>query len=82
MNLPRIVFYYSKSVQNVVINYIFSSESVLVVNSLQIVNSLRVLFLECRGPLVGTPQTGRLLNGAFGPSRIFSHHSLCVCVPH
>ena len=30
-------------------------------------------------PFVGTPQTGRLLNGAFGPSRIFSRHSLCAC---
>ena len=33
------------------IHYIFSSESLRVVNSLQIVNSLRVLFLVCRGPL-------------------------------
>ena len=33
------------------IHYIFSSESLPVVNSLQIVNSLRVLFLVCRGPL-------------------------------
>ena len=42
---------YSKSVQNVVLHYIFSSESLRVVNSLQIVHSLRVLFLVCRGPL-------------------------------
>ena len=54
VNLLRIVIHYSKdskSVQNIVIHYIFSSESVRVVNSLQIVNSLRVLFLVCRGPL-------------------------------
>ena len=54
MNLLRIVIHYSKyskSVQTVVIHYIFSSESVRVVNLLQIVNSLRVLFLVCRGPL-------------------------------
>ena len=42
---------HSKSLQNVVIHYIFSRESLCVVNSLQIVNSLRVLFLVCRGPL-------------------------------
>ena len=42
---------YSKSVQNVVIHYIFSSESLRIVNSLQVVNSLRVLLLVCRGPL-------------------------------
>ena len=54
VNLLRIVIHYlkySKSVQNVVIHYIFSSESLRVANSLQIVNSLRVLFLVCRGPL-------------------------------
>ena len=57
VNLLRIVIHYSKyskSVQNIVIHYIFSSESVRVVNSLQIVNSLRVLFLVCRGPLGST----------------------------
>ena len=51
VNLLRIVIHYSrysKSEQNVVIHYIFSSESLSVVNSLQIVNSLRVLFLVCR----------------------------------
>ena len=56
VNLLRIVIHYSKyskSVQNVVIHYIFSSESLCVVISLQIVNSLRVLFLVCRGPLGG-----------------------------
>ena len=42
---------YSKSVQNVVIHYIFGSESLRVGNSLQMVNSLRVLFLVCRGLL-------------------------------
>ena len=54
VNLLRIVIHYSKyskSVQNVVIHYIFSSKSLPVVNSLQIVNSLRVLFLVCWGPL-------------------------------
>ena len=54
VNLLRILIHYSKhskSVQNVVIHYIFSSESLRVVNSLRIVNSLRVLFLVCRGPL-------------------------------
>ena len=59
VNLLRIVIHYSKyskSVQNVVIHYIFSSESLRVVNSLQIVNSLRVLFLVCRGPLGQTPE--------------------------
>ena len=29
--------------------------------------------------ILGTPQTGRLLNGAFGPSRNSIHHSLDVC---
>ena len=51
MNLPCIVIRhskYDKSVQNVMNHYIFSSESV---NSLQIVYSLRILFLERRGPL-------------------------------
>ena len=45
VNLLRIVIYYSKyskSIQNVVIHYIFSSES------LRVVNSLRILFLVCR----------------------------------
>ena len=42
---------YSKSVQNVGNDYIFSSESPRVANSLQIVNSLRVFFLACQGPL-------------------------------
>ena len=42
---------HSKSIQNVVIHYIFSSESLRVVNSLGVLNSLRVLFLVCRGPL-------------------------------
>ena len=28
---------------------------------------------------IGTPQTGRLLNGAFGPSQNFIRHSLDVC---
>ena len=59
VNLLRIVIHYSKhskSVQNVVIHYISSSDSLRVVNSLQIVNSLRVLFLVCRGPL-GISQT-------------------------
>ena len=37
--------------QSVVIHYIFSSESLRVANSLQIGNSLRILFLVCRGPL-------------------------------
>ena len=58
VKLLRVVIHYSKyskSVQNVVLHYIFSSESLSVVNSLQIVNSLRVLFLVCRGPL-GTRQ--------------------------
>ena len=53
VNLLRVVIHYakySKSVQNVVIHYIFSGESLCVVNSLQIVNSLRVPFLVCRGP--------------------------------
>ena len=58
VNLLRIVIHYlkySKSVQNVVIHYIFS-ESLRVVNSLQIVNSLRVLFLVCWGPLGESPR--------------------------
>ena len=42
---------YTKSAQDVVIHYIFSSESLGIVNSKQIVNSLRVLFLVCRVPL-------------------------------
>ena len=42
---------FSKSVQNVVIHYIFSGESVRVVNSLRVANSLRTLFLVCWGPL-------------------------------
>ena len=51
VNLLRIVIHYSKyskSVQNVATHYIFSSESLGVVNSLQTVNSLRVLFLVCQ----------------------------------
>ena len=43
VNLLRVVIHYSKyskSAQNVVIHYIFSSESLRVVNSLQIANSL------------------------------------------
>ena len=54
VNLLRIVIHYSKystSVQSVVIHYISSSESLRIVNSPQIVNSLCVLFLVCRGPL-------------------------------
>ena len=54
MNLLRIEAHYSKSsksLQNVVINYIFSSESLRVVNSVQIANSLRILFLVCRALL-------------------------------
>ena len=64
VNLLRIAIHYSKyskSVQNVVIHYLFSSESLRVVNSLQIVNSLRVLFLVCRGPL-GTARVHALLS--------------------
>ena len=48
VNFLRLVIHYSKyskSVQNVVIHYIS------VVNSLQVVSSLRVLFLVCWGPL-------------------------------
>ena len=51
MNLLRIVIQYSKSsksVQNAVIHYTLYSESLRVVNSLQIVNSLHILFLVCR----------------------------------
>ena len=45
VNLLRIVIhYYSTSVQNVVIHCIFSSESLRIEKSPQIVNSLRVLF--------------------------------------
>ena len=48
VNLLRVVIHYSKyhsnSAQNVVIQYIFGSESLRVVNSLQMANSLRVLF--------------------------------------
>ena len=54
VNLLRIVIHYSKynkSVWNIVIHYIFSTESLRVVNSLQIVNSLRILFLVRKGPL-------------------------------
>ena len=53
VNSLRIVIHYSKyskSVQSEVIHYIFSSESLRVVDSLQIVISLRVLYL-CRGRL-------------------------------
>ena len=67
VNLLRIVIHYSKhskSVQNVVIHYIFSSESLRVVNSLRIVNSLRVLFLVCLGPLGGVTTTCRNCNVA------------------
>ena len=39
--------------------------------------SFRQIFEE--PPKIRTPQTGRLLNGAFGPSRIFPRHSLCAC---
>ena len=63
MNLLHIVIHYSKrskSVQNIVIRYIFNSESLRVVNSLQIVNSLRVLFLVCRGPLGGDSRPATL----------------------
>ena len=42
---------YCKSVQHVVIHYIFTRESVRVVISLQIANSRGILFLACRGPL-------------------------------
>ena len=51
VNLLRIVIHYSKyskSVRNVVIHYIFSSESLRVAYSLRVVNSLRVVFLVCR----------------------------------
>ena len=52
VTLLRIVIHYSKhSIQSVVIHCIFNSESLRVVNSLQIVNSLRMLFLVCQGPL-------------------------------
>ena len=54
VNLLRIVIHYSKnskSVQNIVIHYIFSSESLRVLYSLRVLNSLRVLFLVCRGSL-------------------------------
>ena len=54
LNLLHIVIHYlkySKSIQSVAIHYIFNSESLRVVNSLQMVNSLRILFLVCRGPL-------------------------------
>ena len=54
VKLLRIVIHYSKynkSIQSEVIHYIFSSESLRVLNSLQIVNSPRILFLVCRGPL-------------------------------
>ena len=52
VNLLRIVIHYSKYsnlIQNIVLHCIFSSESVRVLNSLRLVNSLRVLFLVCRG---------------------------------
>ena len=54
VNLLRVVSHYSKhskSVQTLVFHCSFSSESLRVVNSLQIVNSRRILFLVCRGPL-------------------------------
>ena len=56
------------------IHYIFSSEAPVKVNSLQIVHSLRVLFLVCRGPL-GTEDfferslTGWFPNRGFGKSK-------------
>ena len=80
VNLLRILIHYSKhskSVQNVVIHYIFSSESLRVVNSLRIVNSLRVLFLVHRGPLGRARQAppsygcGRYGFGFFGPRIAF-----------
>ena len=58
MHSDSLLNIFSKSVQNIVIHYIFGSESLCVVNSLQIVNSLRVLFLVCRGPL-GRRMTNR-----------------------
>ena len=69
VNLLRIVIHYwkySKSVPNVVIQYIFSSESLRVVNSLRIVNSLRVLFLVCWGPLGKEPKPKLLTPDIFG----------------
>ena len=54
VNLLRIVTHYSKcskTLQKVVIHYIVGSESLCVANSLQIVNSLRILFLVCQCPL-------------------------------
>ena len=41
--------------ENVAIHYIVSIASLAVVNSLQIFDSLRVLFLVCRGPLGSSP---------------------------
>ena len=54
VNLLRIAVHYSKcskSVESVVIRYFFSSESLRVVHSLQIANSLCILFFVCHGPL-------------------------------
>ena len=71
VNLLRILIHYSKyskSVQNVAIHYIFSSESLRVVNSLQIVNLLRVLFLVCRGPLGGAEPGSGVRASEFDPS--------------
>ena len=56
VNLLRIVIHYSKcrkAVQNVVIHCFFSSELLRIANSLQIVNSLRILFLVRQRPLGG-----------------------------
>ena len=80
VNLLRIVIHYSKyskSVQNVVIHYIFSSESLRVVNSLQIVNSLRVLFLVCDGvPWAGPPLEAYFQGWGVGVYKIWPRNIL------
>ena len=47
--------------KNVAIHYIFGSESLRVEKSLQIVDSLRILFFVCRGPLGA--HTSRYIDG-------------------
>ena len=66
VNLLRIVIHYSKYSKPLLNHYIFSSDSLRAVNSLQIVNSLCVLFLVCRGPLGRSPARGPTIKAVRG----------------
>ena len=79
VNLLRIVIHcskYSKSVQHVVIHYIFSSQSLRIVNSLQIVNSLHLLFLVGRVPRVQNLFGDPILTHTLNPRIPY-----CGCLP-